>query len=311
MSHPFDATVKDILSLEASDLAPILRLPTHLPSRTLNVDLSTVSAATDVAFGFGEPLEQIVDINFQSGPDAHVDKRMHLYSAALHVRFHVPVRSVLILLRQEAVLSALTGELTYPAGAGEVKFPYEVVRLWQHPVGPFLSGGLGLLPLAPLCQLPAGVSAEQALRQVVQQMAQRLAQEASRERANKLMTAAFVLAGLRLKRATLREAFRGVELMIESSAFEIFEEKGLLRGIEQGMQKGIEQGMQKGIEQGMQKGRLDESHRLLLRLAQRRFNKVDPAMASALRTITDLDRLERMVDAILTANSWEELLATL
>ncbi len=50
-----------------------------------------------MAFGFGEPLEQMVDLNFQSGPDARVDSRVHLYSAALHLRFGVPVRSVLII----------------------------------------------------------------------------------------------------------------------------------------------------------------------------------------------------------------------
>jgi hypothetical protein len=31
-------------------------LPRTAPAQTLNVDLSTISAATDVAFGFGDPL---------------------------------------------------------------------------------------------------------------------------------------------------------------------------------------------------------------------------------------------------------------
>ena len=100
MSHPFDATLKDILSHSAADLAPILHLPADLPARALNIDLSTVSAATDVAFGFGEPIQQIVDVNFQSGPDSRVDARMLLYNAAYHQHYPVPVRSILILLRR-------------------------------------------------------------------------------------------------------------------------------------------------------------------------------------------------------------------
>jgi hypothetical protein len=130
LSHPFDATLKDILGQSAADLTPILHLPADLPARALNVDLSTISAATDVAFGFGEPLQQIVDVNFQSGPDSRVDAPLLLYNAAYHHHYPVPVRSILILLRPAADLASLTGRLAYLAGGGRVEFEYEVVRLW-------------------------------------------------------------------------------------------------------------------------------------------------------------------------------------
>src|SRR5579883_3104070 len=178
MSHRFDATLKDILSHSAADLTPILHLPADLPARALNIDLSTVSAATDVAFGFGDPLQQIVDINFQSGPDSYVDGRLLLYNAAYHHHYPVPVRSILILLRPAADLTRLTGRLVYQAGGSGVEFAYEVVRLWQQPLELFLSGGLGLLPLAPLCQLPADVPVEQTLREVIHQIDLRLGSEA-------------------------------------------------------------------------------------------------------------------------------------
>ncbi len=53
MSFPFDATLKDILGQDAADLRPVFHLPDIEPAQPLNVDLSTISAATDVAFGFG------------------------------------------------------------------------------------------------------------------------------------------------------------------------------------------------------------------------------------------------------------------
>jgi hypothetical protein len=116
VSHPFDATLKDILGHSPADLTPVLHLPEHLPARTLNVDLSTVSAATDVAFGFGDPLEGIVDVNSQSGPDTHVDARLLSYSAAYHLNYPVPVRSILILLRPAADLAR--SWLTRPGAVG-------------------------------------------------------------------------------------------------------------------------------------------------------------------------------------------------
>jgi hypothetical protein len=96
------------------------------------------------------------------------------------------------------------------------------------------------------------------------------------------MTATFVLTGLRAGRQALADIFRGVRVMHESSAFELYEEKG----------------------------RVDECHRTLPRLGRNRFGPPDPATESALRAIQDIDRLERMVDAVLTAPSWEALLAT-
>ena len=65
MSFPFDATLKGILGQSPSDLCKPFRLPSIEPATALNVDLSTISAATDVAIGFGDPVQEIVDLNFQ------------------------------------------------------------------------------------------------------------------------------------------------------------------------------------------------------------------------------------------------------
>ena len=66
-------------------------LSTDGPITTVNVDLSTLSAAADVALGFGQPIREIADIEFQSGPDPALSRRLLLYSAILHHRYDVPV----------------------------------------------------------------------------------------------------------------------------------------------------------------------------------------------------------------------------
>ena len=58
-----------------------------------------------------------------------------------------------------------------------------------------------------------------------------------------------------------------------------------------------------------EKGRREEGHRVLLRQGSSRFGEPDAVTEAALRAIRDLDRLERMIDAVLTAASWQELLA--
>jgi hypothetical protein len=149
MSHPFDATLKEILAPNPEDFVPVFGLPRLRPAVTLNVDLSTLSAATDVAIGFGDPPAEIVDLNFQSGPDPDVPARCLLYNAALHFRFGAPVRTILILLRPKADDADIQGNLSYASGLSGVEFRYEVVRLWEQSVETFLRGGVNLLPLAP------------------------------------------------------------------------------------------------------------------------------------------------------------------
>jgi hypothetical protein len=83
-------------------------------------------------------------------------------------------------------------------------------------------------------------------------------------------------------RQNLPDLFRGVKVMHDSSAFEFYEEKG----------------------------RLEAAHRILIRWGCHRFGPPEAATEAALRAIRDLDRLERMVDAVLTARSWQEFLAT-
>ena len=152
-----------------------------------------------------------------------------------------------------------------------------------------------MLPLAPLCQLPSDAPLEQALREVIHQVDQRLSTEAPYGRAVRLMTAAFILTGLRVDEQVIGEIFQGVKVIHESSAFTLYEQKG----------------RQEGRQEGLQEGRLEESHRLLLRQGRNRFGAPDAAIEAALRAIRDLDRLERLADTMLTAASWQELLATL
>lgn len=95
------------------------------------------------------------------------------------------------------------------------------------------------------------------------------------------MTAAFILTGLRVQRSDLASIYKGVGLMKESTAFDEYLEAELRSHI--------------GI---------------LLRLGRKKFGPPEAAVVTEFTEVTDLDRLGRMADAIFTATSWEELLAT-
>jgi hypothetical protein len=259
------------------DLRGAFHLPADNPVLPLNIDLSTITAATDVALGFGTPLREIADLNFQSGPDANLPARLHLYNAALHLKYAVPVRSLVILLRPKADNRNLSGELTYISGDLPVRFRYEVIRLWKMPVEPFLKGGPGLLPLAPLCRLPPGRAVETAIREIVYEIDRRLLTLSDHAQAVRLMTAAFILTGLRIRKERLPELYDGVRIMSDMVAYDAYI--------------------------------MDERKSVLRKLGEKRFGRPGRRIEAALKAIEDLDRLERMIDVILDVTSWNELLA--
>ena len=57
-------------------------------------------------------------------------------------------------------------------------------------------------------------------------------------------------------------------------------------------------------------GRVEGCYDLLLRLGQKKFGPADAMTSAKLKGIVDLERLERVAEEILSANSWDELLAT-
>ena len=288
MSKPFDATLKDLFDQDPADWRQAFSLPTLEPVRVLNVDLSTISAATDVAFGFGEPMQEIVDLNFQSGPDSAVAARLLLYNAALHLKYGVPVRSILVLLRPKADARRLDGKLSYVSGGHQVSFDYGVVRLWKQPLEVFLGGGLGLLPLAPLCRMPAGKPLTTALHDVAQEIDRRLHALPDHAKAVRLMTAAFILTGLRVPERSLSRIFEGITIMHKTVAFDEWVERA-----------------EKRLKEGVLKGEI----RILVALGREHFGDPGPKMQAGLDAIDDPDRLERMAKALLTVKSWKALLA--
>src|SRR5271156_4571754 len=102
MAMTFDATLKDMGRdsplgfLAAFDQAPAL------PVKLLNVDLSTVTALADLVLGLGDPLVEIVQLDFQSSASAWKHADVMAYHALLYAHYHVPIHTLIILLRPEA-----------------------------------------------------------------------------------------------------------------------------------------------------------------------------------------------------------------
>jgi hypothetical protein len=158
-------------------------------------------------------------------------------------------------------------------------FHFEVVRIWERPADELLNGGVGTLPLAALGALPIGLTPEVALPAVIRQMEERLARQAPPSGYAKLLTAAFVLAGLRLSADEVTELFQGVQVVEESTTYQWIKKQGAL----------------------------DEARKLLLRQGRGRFGEPDPAAAARVQAVNSLDELERLHERSLLVSTWQEL----
>ena len=99
----FDASLKFLFENCIFDFLQFFLQRTIVPpARMLNVDLSTLTLSSDAVLGLGDPLELIIDLSFQSGPDPDLLSRIMLYHAVLYNKYRLPVHSIVVLLRKEA-----------------------------------------------------------------------------------------------------------------------------------------------------------------------------------------------------------------
>ncbi|MBY0458046.1 MAG: hypothetical protein K2V38_11960 [Gemmataceae bacterium] len=280
MPKPFDATLKELIAAHPADWLAQLGVPITAPPEVLNVDLSTVTAAADTLIKVGDV---VVHIDLESGPDDLLAQRMLLYNVLAHQHTGLPVRSIAVLLRSNAVGGGPKDGIEYAPnpGVSELRFKFETVRAWELPVEAVLKAGVGFLPLAVLGKPPAGQTREQALPDVVQTLADRTEQEAPTEAA-KLLTAAFVLSSMHVSPDIARRIFTDMLSVQDFPGYQLI----------------------------LNEGATDFAREMILELGQAKLGVPTDKQRNKLATINDLERLKRIALKVLTATSWDGLLRT-
>jgi predicted transposase YdaD len=226
-----------------------------------------------------DPDPWLMHVDLQAAHDPLVDRRTLKYNVLAHDRHGLPVHSALVLLRPEADAPNLTGFLTYRPvhGRSRVEFYYDVVKLWLQPVEPILNGGLGTLPLAPLCDVP-----RDELPAVIRRMEERVRREADAGEVATLWTSTYILMGLRHTEGVAAQLLRGVRDMKESSTY---------RAI-------------------LAEGRLEGKREALLQMGRTRFGPPDRTGRAAIESVGSIRKLDRLLARLLEVSSWDELLAS-
>ncbi|MFN0051218.1 MAG: hypothetical protein ACKV0T_03450 [Planctomycetales bacterium] len=223
------------------------------------------------------------------------------YNVLLWDRHSIPVRSVAILLRPEADGREMTGRMEerLPWQQVNLKFEYEVIRLWELSPEVILAGGLGTLPLLPLTNVKRSE-----LPGLIREMEGRIQREASPSDAERLWTATYVLLGLEYDRAYASALLQGVCSMRESVTYQAILEEGR----EEGLEKGRAVGREEGRQEGHKEGRAAEARRIVLTLGTKRFGRPSVKVRKMIENIDDPDVVERLAARLLDVESWADLL---
>jgi hypothetical protein len=275
MSKPYDAAAKELFELDPAGWAALLGV-TAPPDRIRLIDseLSTASAAADKVVWVDADPPFVLDVEFQSGRDPDAPAQLLMYSAVLHRRRKVPVRSVLVVLAPSADSPAYSGEYGMELGGRRVlDFRYDVVKVWELPHAALLAGPLATLPLAPVADVPAA-DAEGVFRRA----ADRLRAEADPGAAGKLLTALGILLVKRYGEMTAEEWMTNYP---ELRVFRVY------RALDQA----------------------DAVRETVRRQGRKKFGEPTAEQSAALDARTDLAALESLAERLLDVATWDELLA--
>ena len=198
-----------------------------------------MTASADKVLKVDGPIPYLLNLEPHSYHDLDLPRKLWYRQVVLDYKHKLPVLTVLILLHKAADSPGLTGtyERHLPDGSLANRYNYRVVRLWQEDPDPYLTGGVNLVPLAPLTKVT-----EADVPGLVQRMAGRLDPE-PKPRADKLWLVAYVLMGWRYDVKQATQWLKGVWNMQDSPTYQAILREGRQEGLQKGRQEGLEEGV--------------------------------------------------------------------
>src|SRR5207237_3418964 len=153
MDRPFDPTLKTLAELSPADWLPLVKRRRRRVT-ILDSDVGTiVSGATDKLFRVHDDPEYLLHLDFEAGHfNSDLPLRLRRYNSVFEYRHRRVVLSVPVLLRPGADSPQWNGlpQRGLPNEAPFSTLRYEVIRVWQLPVEPLLSVGVGPVVLGPV-----------------------------------------------------------------------------------------------------------------------------------------------------------------
>jgi len=203
----------------------------------------------------------LLHIELQTEVEDDLGERLAEYAIRLWRRDHLPVRSVIMLLRK-TTRAPTSPFVIFWDQQESLCYTFEIIRLWEIPYEQALSAGA--YAFWPLASLMAGTSVETTVS-----VAERLSNAPiPRQERSDLIGLAAGLAGLALPRDAVVAALRRNpvidELLRESGDIELYREEAMREGKEAGLREGKEKGLTEGRAAGRAEGQIAGARRIAI-----------------------------------------------
>jgi hypothetical protein len=297
MSKPFDATLNNLIDDHVDDWGTFLGTRAGIPpGRVVPLDTNlSVTAQADKLFRIEGPRPALLHLEFESSGRLGLPEELLRYNVLARSELHLPVHSVVVLLRPKSNASDLTGELSIDGADSRdyLRFRYTVVRVWQESMEALFAAGAGVAPLGVLTN-----EASADLSAAFDRLAHRLGPPfVPPAESRSILGSSFVLCGLRYNAERIAELYRRVSMSLsvqDSTSIQFL--RDLFKS--------------EGLKEGKAEGKAESARALVLRLGEKRFGKATPVTISTINGITDFDRLARMAERVIDGAGWPDLLST-
>jgi hypothetical protein len=227
-----------------------------------------------IRYGLSVGSSEILHLEFQRSPDADLPLRMAIYALRIRERYGQMARQVLILLEDSPAARRIPSVFE----EGPVRIEFQIVRLWELDPQIILSSQrLGLIPLVALMGQP-----EQVTERLEACAAVLNARIQSGQEQQDLLALAVLLGSLQPGTQSAIEAFIRSRRMVDLM------ESPLL---------------QKWLSEAEQRGEAVGERQMLVKLLSRKFGSLPDEVLERLATLTESDRLERLMDAAIDATN--------
>jgi predicted transposase YdaD len=297
MPKPFDAASKHLIESRPQDWLRLAGFPvpkSDADIRIVDADLSNVmTTAADKLIRVDNPLgasgPYLAHIEFQSSADSALDTRVLTYNVLIRRRHALPVWSAVFLLRPQALVPGVTGKVVDQLDEiARLDFSYHLVRVWELPTQDVLSGGLGILPLAPITAVT-----ESELPPVIEKVRRRLAAEMPVQEGREFLLAMRVLMGLRYQEKLTESLMQSIAEMKDSIEW----------------QKIYRTGKAEGKAEGVAVGMVEGERAVVIRQATQRFGTPPEAILRRITSIDNAEELSQLALKLLNVSSWDALFA--
>ena len=292
MPKQYDATLKSLVERYPFDWLRLLGVEPAGPVELIDTDLSTITALPDKVVKVSEAEPWLLNVELQASYDPSLPERMAVYSLLLSWRHGLPVRSVVFLLRREADGPAMSGvwQRQHPRTGSYFEFHYDVVRVWREPSARLLAAGPGVIPLAVVTD-----DAQPRLDDIIRLAnATDAVQHLSTHEQAALLSAEYILLGLRKSPEFVSHLIREVTRMKESSTYQAI----------------LEEGRAEGRLEGRREERLKSVRTLrenVLRVGTRFCGEPSPDLRERILALSNSDTLDEILKRLVDVDDWDAI----